>query len=177
MRITEAQLRRIIREALTPPNFRSPTRHSSGWIDPAGEYHFDPKLPDHGEWALSRLLDLKMQDVLLDRTRAAVARSIRNGDTELQMPEGDDIIAIHAATPWIVEDAAIKILLSMGWAKVSNAYTIQAQHLTPQILETWMNLGMESGADPEMEHTVWTGDQPRRLAGWDGIERLMRKIR
>jgi len=53
MRITEAQLGRLIREALTPPNFRSPTRHSSGWIDPKGEYHLDPGLPDHGEWALA----------------------------------------------------------------------------------------------------------------------------
>jgi len=45
MRITEGQLRRIIRDEITS----DATDHAQGWIDPEGACRYDPRMPEHGE--------------------------------------------------------------------------------------------------------------------------------
>lgn len=146
MRLSERTLRWIIREELlrevSVPDFTSRMKFSSGWIDPTGEHHFDPKLRDHGAWAL-RLITGKYEP------------------TDESFSD---------------EDNATKELLSRGWAKVSNAYVIQILEPTRTVLEAWLNLGMESGSDPDDIHTIWGEEHPIMTGDWSKIERFMRRL-
>jgi hypothetical protein len=155
--VTEALLRRIIREALAPENFTSATRHSSGWIDPEGGYHFDPDLPDHGQSAIQ----------------------LTSSDPDLMHKLQTKYKNLKQMEPYQVEDAAHHILTSEGWAAVKNAYMLAVAKLpTPEMLKTWMEIGMESGSDPDHRHVIWIAQKPHRMDdGWAGIERLIRDIK
>jgi len=153
LRITEGHLRRIIREAISANR----TRHSQGWIDPGGDYHYDPRVPDHGEWAFRKLLDLGESDAMLDGIRASIMRSIRSGDSEMQMPDTEDVREIHQSIPWLVEDVAKSMLLGMGWGAVSNAYTLAVRRPRRSVIETWISLGQDAGAEEKGPYTIYSG--------------------
>ena len=173
MRITESQLRRIIREPISI----NPMSHSQGWIDPEGHYHYDPRLSDHGEWAMHKLLDLGMSEEMLDGIREEASRYIQRGDSELRMPDSDDVKEIHRSISWIVEDVAKDMLLRMGWGKVMNAYTIDVRLPSRTIIDRWLELGMDAGVDADDEFTVYSDDDILVSGDMEEIERFMKKLR
>ena len=75
-----------------------------------------------------------------------------------------------------VRFSAMRALLMNGWGKVSNAYGLELWNPSRTVLETWMNLGMEAGSDPEMYHTVYGNKKTFVGGGWSEIENFMRRI-
>lgn len=75
-----------------------------------------------------------------------------------------------------VRSAAQRALLTHGWGKVSNAYGIEVWKPSRSVLETWMNLGMDAGSDPEVYHNVYDKNGSLAEGGWDQIERFMRRL-
>jgi hypothetical protein len=200
-RFDESLLRSLVRSILSEstiaPNFASSVTHSAGWIDPSGRYHYDPQKRDHGEWAaweVSR--NPQMMDELIRQLEANAAPGpdfskmsqdeIFANFTELMMssrkkklnlPAGRSIEDLYYSEAQSeVRSIATKILLENGWAKVSNAYGIEVWKPTRAILETWMNLGMEAGSDPERYHNVYNSKSSIVEGDWNELEKFMRRL-
>jgi hypothetical protein len=75
-----------------------------------------------------------------------------------------------------VRSSALRALLMNGWGKVSNAYGIELWKPSRSVIETWMNLGMESGSDPEMYHNIYNKQGSLAEGDWGQIERFMRRL-
>jgi len=75
-----------------------------------------------------------------------------------------------------VRSAALRALLMNGWGKVSNAYGIELWKPSKSVLETWMNLGMEAGSDPERYHNVYDKNGSIVEGDWMTIENFMRRM-
>ena len=75
-----------------------------------------------------------------------------------------------------VRSSALRALLMNGWGKVSNAYGIELWKPSKSVLETWMNLGMEAGSDPEMYHNVYDKKGSIVEGDWTMLEKFMRRL-
>jgi len=75
-----------------------------------------------------------------------------------------------------VRFSAQRALLMNGWGKVSNAYGLELWVPSRVVIETWMNLGMEAGSDPEMYHTIYGNKKTFAEGDWNQIERFMRSL-
>jgi hypothetical protein len=187
----------LLSESVAPPSFASSVTHSAGWISPEGEYLYDPNRRDHGEWAaweVSR--NPKMMEELIKRLEAMVnsepdfskmsQEELLANFTELMMsankrkfelPAGRSIEDLYYSSAQSeVRSIATKILLENGWAKVSNAYGIEVWKPTRLILDTWMNLGMEAGSDPERYHNVFDSKKSIVEGDWAELEKFMRRL-
>ena len=199
-RFDESLVRSLVRSILTEavaPNFASSTTHSAGWIDPHGQYHYDPQKRDHGEWAaweVSR--SPQMMDELIRQLEAKASPGpdfskmsqdeifanftelmMSAGKKKLNLPAGRSIEDLYFSDAQSeVRSIATKILLENGWAKVSNAYGIEVWKPTRLILDTWMNLGMEAGSDPERYHNVYNSKSSIVEGDWNELENFMRRL-
>ena len=206
-------VRRLVREILlsesvAPPNFASSVTHSAGWINPTGEYFYDPNRRDHGEWAAFQAeKDPKLMATLLaelkketdpippppPRTPAEQAKYDAKSPTGKRMDDwqrqGGRSLSGKAIPPYKnmeelyyssiqseVRFSAQRALLMNGWGKVSNAYGLELWNPSRSVLETWMNLGMEAGSDPEMYHAVYGNKKTFVGGGWSEIESFMRTL-
>ena len=172
MRITEGQLRRIIREEITS----DATDHSQGWIDPEGTYHYDPRMPEHGEWAAHKLVDLGMRYQLLDALRAEVERLGRYLSPP-RMPRTENIEVVYREIPWIASDVAKDMLQELGWAAITNAYEISAPQPNRAIIDRWLDLGMEAGADPDGLFKIHGSSKLLASGNMEEIEKFSRRLR
>lgn len=163
MRITESQLRRIIREALSTVRYR----HSQGWIDPNGDYHYDPDLSDHGEWAIRWLSENGMADRIIDGVRAVA-------DLDAGV---NSIAAIPDDLEYVVSDVATGILQGMGWGKVINAYTLAVKRPRRAVIERWLELGMEAGVEEREPFTVYMDDDILVKGDMYEVEDYARRLR
>ena len=173
MRITEGQLRRIIREEITS----EVGSHSQGWIDPEGGYHYDPEMPDHGEWAAHKLVDLGMRNQLLDAIQSEVDRLGRYLSSPPRMPPTENIGVIYQAMSWIAGDVAKDMLLGLGWAAITNAYEISAPHPSRAIIDRWLDLGMEAEANPDGPFTIHGNNRVLVSGNMEEIEKFSRRLR
>ena len=187
----------LLSESVAPPSFASSVTHSAGWISPEGEYLYDPNRRDHGEWAaweVSR--NPQMMEELIKRLEEMAGPApdfskmsqeelfanftelmMSANKKKLEMPAGRSIEDLYYSSAQSeVRSIATKILLENGWAKVSNAYGIEVWKPTRLILDTWMNLGMEAGSDPERYHNVFDSKKSIVEGDWAELEKFMRRL-
>jgi hypothetical protein len=178
IRLTETRLRQIIRETLTllegdshlPRGYVNPQVHSMGWIDPEGTYHYDSDYPDHSEWAgMVAIPNIPGAiEELAQRLEAAGA---------LKDAPGKDLESLVYSSGAKGEKEIRNMLLERGWAKVSNAYTIEIWNPTQRVLGTWLDLGMEADCDPTKEFRVF-GERGSRLVtgSWTDVEEFLKEL-
>lgn len=135
-----------------------------GWIDPEGDYHYDPDFPDHSEWAGM---------VAIPNIPGAIEELAQR----IEAPPGEDLEWLVYSSGSRGEKEIRNMLLERGWVKVSNAYTVEVWEPTRTILNSWLDLGMEADCDPEREFlVVGRGNKPLVRGDWHAIERYVKGL-
>lgn len=172
MLITEKKLRRMVREMISSDR----TSHSQGWIDPKGDYHHDPEGSEHGEWAAHKLVDFGMIDELLEKIEAEVNFRNTYATRRMKVPNTDDIDVIYQSIPLATSEVARDMLLELGWGAVSNAYELSVKYPNRSIIERWIDLGMEAGADPDGTFKIWSGSKLLVSGNMEEVEKFSRRL-
>lgn len=166
MKITNDQLRRIIREAISRSSC-SPKSYSLAWISPQGKIHALTPGEDHDDWA-DKYADKLYKDVIeIDDDRLdndpdyeEIVEKHYDWKTETwdesylsSHPE----VAAYLSMPRGV-DGPVGWLISQGWVKMTNGFMFTAypvekldDRAVSAIVDLVINCTIVSGIDPEIE--------------------------
>ena len=170
-------VRSLIREMLLREVISSSrTSHSQGWIDPQGVHHLDPRMQDHGEWATDYLVKNGMERQIIEAIPAVSERMVARGSKPILVPDTQDFSVIYDKVGWVIDDISTKILMGMGWGKVMNAYTLGMSKPSRTVIDSWLNLGMEAGVNPDASFSIYSRDDVIASGTMEDIENYMRRL-
>ena len=75
-----------------------------------------------------------------------------------------------------VRSVAMRTLLRNGWGKVSNAYSLELWKPTRTVVNSWLDLGMQAGSDPERYHNIFDSKKSLVEGDWNVIESFMKGL-